>query len=54
MKKIKKTWSQPIWIGMPNIWPGRVIGGNFVETKLNKIVKYNYQTTQCWRVKLKK
>jgi hypothetical protein len=37
-----------------HLGPGCNIGVNMSKTKLNENMKFNYQTTQCSRVKFKK
>jgi len=53
-KIVKKTQFKHTQIKMKNLWPGCYTKVIAFESKLNKIMKFNYQIIQCWRMQIKK
>ena len=42
------------WVNISNLWPELWDYNNPIENKLKQIIKSNSQSTQYWRIKLKK
>jgi len=51
LKKDEKIRFVPTRVKMQNLWPSYDTRMTTFERKMNIIMKLNYQTTQCWRIK---
>jgi len=52
-KKIKNKTTRVNTINLSKLQPKSYYRDNLIESKLKQIMKFNSQSIQCWKIKLK-